>query len=602
MKIFQRIIGFKRFLRNMDMKPVYFIIPAILSLGVALFEGISAWLLIPIAKGVVSTNFIFVKNLAFVKPIIMMFPSLFSGNTQIFILLIALAFITAVIKNILLYLSVLGVSYQVVKFNSNLRKLIFDRYLSFGKLFFDRNNLGYLHNALLNFTNMVSQQLKGLNSLLTSFFMLIVYVVMLCAISWKLTVFAIALFPTMQYASKWLIVKIKKTSKYHSDSHNRISKKIFDILSCIPLVKAYTQEKEEQKRFDGINKLVAQLDFSIQKKQSLVPPLQESAMLFVLLLFVGAVAFLVIKERASEISSFLVYFYIMRRAMVSFNNFIHFRVSLAGVGGPIQKISEILDDKEKYFIIDGQKEFMGLKKNIEFNHLSFSYQKGIEVLKDVSLCIEKGKITAIVGPTGAGKTTLINLLMRFYDVLPLSILVDGIDIRDFTLESLRKHIALVSQETLLFNDTIKENITYGITNVTKEQLVETTRKARLYDFIMSLPQKFDSLVGDRGVKLSGGEKQRISIARALLKSVEILILDEATSSLDSKTEKLIQEAINEAVKDRTTIVIAHRLSTIKNADKVIVIEAGRLAEDGALNELLDRKGKFYEYWNAQKFY
>jgi len=198
---------------------------------------------------------------------------------------------------------------------------------------------------------------------------------------------------------------------------------------------------------------------------------------------------------------------------------------------------------------------------------------------------------------------LINLILCFYECPPSSIFVDDCDIKEFTAKSLRKHTALVSQETLLFNDSLRANIVYGLhRDVSEEEFIEISKKARLYDFIMSLPDKLDTLIGDRGVMLSGGEKQRVSIARALLKKAEILILDEATSSLDTHTERLIQEAIDEAVKGRTTIVIAHRLSTIRNADKIIVIGNGRVAEEGSLNELLAKKGKFYEYWEEQKFF
>jgi ABC-type multidrug transport system fused ATPase/permease subunit len=193
--------------------------------------------------------------------------------------------------------------------------------------------------------------------------------------------------------------------------------------------------------------------------------------------------------------------------------------------------------------------------------------------------------------------------LRFYDSAPGSILIDGDDIRDFDLKSLLAQSAYVSQDVVLFNDSIKNNIIYGLEDrFTEEQLITAVKKSRLDDFINSLPQGLETHIGDKGVKLSGGEKQRVSIARAFLKGADILILDEATTSLDTDTEKLIQEAINEAVKDKTTIVIAHRLSTIQNADKIIVIEDGRLAEEGSLAELLEKKGKFYEYWQAQKFY
>jgi ABC-type multidrug transport system fused ATPase/permease subunit len=211
-------------------------------------------------------------------------------------------------------------------------------------------------------------------------------------------------------------------------------------------------------------------------------------------------------------------------------------------------------------------------------------------------------MTAIVGQTGSGKTTLINLLMRFYDIPKNSIKIDDDDIKDLTIKSLRRYIAIVSQETQLFNESLRTNLVYGLDNeISDEEAISALKKARLYDYVSKLPEGIDTFIGDKGVKLSGGEKQRLAIARALLKGSEILILDEATSSLDTKTERLIQEAINEAIKDKTSIVIAHRLSTIKHADKIVVLENGNVAEQGTLKELLKMKGLFYQYWEEQKF-
>ncbi len=223
------------------------------------------------------------------------------------------------------------------------------------------------------------------------------------------------------------------------------------------------------------------------------------------------------------------------------------------------------------------------------------------MLRDVSFDVRKGKMTAIVGPTGSGKSTLINLLMRYYDCPPGSIFIDGKDIRSFDLDSYLSRVALVSQETLLLHESLRNNIAYGLTNVSDEAVQQVVKQARLENFVAQLPNGLDTLIGDRGTRLSGGEKQRVSIARALIKGAEILILDEATSSLDSQTERLIQEAIDEAVQGRTSIVIAHRLSTIKHADSIVVLKDGALVEQGTLDELLALNGLFQRLWQEQKF-
>jgi subfamily B ATP-binding cassette protein MsbA len=513
-----------------------------------------------------------------------------------------MVFIASLIKYILQYSASLGVVYQVRKFSNNLRKLIFNRYLSFGKLFFDRSSEGYLHNLLTGFTNTIANSLIGLQDIISGFFMVIVYFIIMFMISWRLTFFTIIVFPVLYYSLGWLINKIKKTSRFYTDSRSNLSRKISNIISCIPLVEAYNKEEDEKKEFADLSDLVAKLEFSINKKENLITPIQELITLIAILLLVSAVAFIIIKKRSGEMADFLVFFYLIKRCTAVMGGLNQFRGTLASINGPVSEISRILNDKDKFFIVEGDKEFAGLKEAIGFNHLSFSYIKAAPVLNDITFSIEKGKITAIVGPTGSGKTTLINLILRFYDNPAGSILIDGIDIREFTLKSLRSHMALVSQEILLFNDTVGKNIAYGLENVSEGILADVAKKARLYDFIMSLPDKFNTIIGDRGIRLSGGEKQRVAIARALVKGAEIFVLDEATSSLDTRTERLIQEAIEEVIKNKTTIVIAHRLSTIKNADKIVVIENGRLIEQGSLGELLERKGKFYQYWEEQKFF
>jgi len=277
------------------------------------------------------------------------------------------------------------------------------------------------------------------------------------------------------------------------------------------------------------------------------------------------------------------------------------RAHLAIESGRILAVNDILENTDKYFVTDGTKEFKLFERKIEFRKLNFSYGGGRNILKNIDTTIEKGKMTAVVGPTGSGKTTLINLVLRFYDCPSGTIFVDGEDIRNFTIKSLMSHIAVVSQDALLFNDTFRSNISYGFDGCSDAMLFDVLKKARLYDLVKSLPRGLDTYIGDKGVRLSGGEKQRIAIARALFKRCEILIFDEASSSLDTKTERLIQEAIDEAVKDKTAIVIAHRLSTIKNADKIIIMNDGVVVEEGTLRDLLQKKGKFFEYWQDQKF-
>ena len=236
-------------------------------------------------------------------------------------------------------------------------------------------------------------------------------------------------------------------------------------------------------------------------------------------------------------------------------------------------------------------------------NLNYSYVKNRQILHNVKLTFRKGETTAIVGPTGSGKTTILSLILRFYDYPDNTILIDGKDIKNLKISLLRDHIAWVSQETYLFNGTLRENIIYAVNRkVSEKELNNVIRAARLSELVDSLSKGVETEIGDRGVRLSGGEKQRVAIARALLRKSEIFLLDEATSALDSHTERLIQAAIKEALKNRTSIIVAHRLSTIKHADKIIVLDKGRVVEEGNIDNLLAMKGKFFDLWKDQQFF
>jgi subfamily B ATP-binding cassette protein MsbA len=604
MKIFSDITKFLTFLKKTDVRLTYVGISVLFSLIAAMFEGISMGCLIPLARGIAMKDFSSVMNLQIFKIVANTFPKIFlMPNTSIFVMLVGIVFIAAVLKNTLQYLASLCMARFINKFSGSLRNLVFSRYLSFGKMFFDHNNIGHLQNILVNFTALITRNMADFQNILNHTAVLCVYLIIMFIISWQLTVFTIIIFPVLNYTLGWLIKRIRKTSGFFATAYSKLSYKISDTLLCIPLVKLYSNEDAEKAHFKSLSDHLGHLEFSIDKKKGLVEPLQETIMLVAVLLLTSAMAFLIVKEKTNDMASFLVYLVLLKKASSCFGTLNNFKLTLATISGPMSAISQMLDDKGKIFVSDGAKEFSSLEKSVDFNCLNFSYSEKNEVLRNITFSVEKGKTTAIVGSTGAGKTTIINLILRFYDPPPASIYIDGVDIRNFTLKSLRSHMALVSQDTLLFNDTIKNNIIYGLKRmISDEEIIDVAKRARLYDLIISLPEKFDTYVGDRGVRLSGGEKQRVSIARALLKGAEMLILDEATSSLDSSTEKLIQDALNEVMEERTAIVIAHRLFTIRHADKIVVIENGSLIEQGSLNELLEKKGKFYEYWEAQKFY
>ncbi|MBI2636131.1 ABC transporter ATP-binding protein [Candidatus Peregrinibacteria bacterium] len=588
-------------LRKIHIRPIHILIPLVLSLFAAMSEGVGMGLLIPILSGFLYKSFAFVTELPYAGPWMQMLPPSILRNDRLLFVILLCGFIAVyTFKNTLKFLSIVSISYFSERTLHHLRKMLFARYLQFGKLFFDTTNIGHHSALLLDFSQRALQPLAIFDRLLNALFSLIAYFIVIFLISWKLTLVALPLFAILHFAIRTMILRIKRLSYSILNQGSNMNKKSVEILSTIPLVKAYRTERLEQQRYADISDAKARLDFRANALQAIMLPLQEIiTMLVATVILVGAL-YIFGREQIASGPALIVYFYAIINASGKFGMISGFRGAFASSSGALDAVLSVFNDSGKHFVEDGDQVFSGLRKNIECRNLTFSYTDR-SILKNISLTIVGGQMTAIVGPTGAGKSTLISLLMRYYDCPPGSIFIDGKDIRYNTLDSYLAHMAVVSQETLLLHDSLKNNITYGLHDVSDSALMEAVRAARLEDFVKQLPCGLDTLIGDRGVRLSGGEKQRVSIARALLKGAGILILDEATSSLDSQTEQLIQDAIDEAITGRTAIVIAHRLSTIKHADKIIVLKDGKVAEEGTLEELLKRNGAFFHLWEEQKF-
>ena len=594
------------FFKVMQVKPYHFIIPICFSFLAVSLGGVGLGLLVPLAKGVAANDYSFINNIPVLGQLVGFVQKpqwdFLTSNRAVFLFLAILIFFATTLKYIFQYLSQTTASYWNGKFSRRIRVFVFKRFLSFGKSYFDCKGQGYVY-SVINYSQTVLQLLDFLRSAISSVFDIGVHILILVLISWKLTIFTLFLAPLLHFLLRKIIKEIASLARKTIIEEISLSTSILNILSCIPLIKAYSKEDKMSRVYADSTERLRILKFRSDRLKNAIQPIQGTVTLMALLILVAIVAFILARDKAADLGGFVVFFYVARDLLPKFGIFNATRQTIATLRPPLKEVHQVFYSHDKGAVRQGNREFKGLAHSIELNNLSFSYGGKRLTLKDITTVFKKGEMTAIVGPTGAGKTTLVNLLMRFYNCPLNSIKIDGIDIAEFKIESLRKHISVVSQDDFLFNDTLVNNIIFACDRKpSEEKIIDILRKTQLYDFVSRLPEGLDTRIGDRGIKLSGGEKQRVSVARALLRETEVLILDEATSALDTGTEKLIQQSIEEAIKGRTTIVIAHRLSTIKNANKIIVIEDGMLKEEGPLQKLLAEKGKFYQYWQEQKFF
>ena len=593
MKTKSDLFKLKELMNLSDTKLMSFLIPGIMSLAAAIFESLSLGLLIPLLKGILTKDYSFFYQKLGIS-------ALPTGIT--FFIIIISVFLVACLKNYFYYNSLISMEYQIAKFGNLLRQLIFRQYLGFGKTFFDKHNLGYLSQLVTGFTSDLMMRLQNINNIIYSFLSILAYGSIMIWASWKLTLLISLCFPIMYLGVDWVIKKVKKTADNEADAKVNLNKKITNVIHCIPLVKAYAMEEHEEKNFNTASDLVAQYQYSIAKKVNIVAPFQELFVLFITLSLVCFIAYIYQSQQSHEMAKFIVFFLIFRRVALNFSVLSSAMANMAALKGIVNAIYKIaVNERDEFVYKSDGIDLKMFSHEVTIAGLNFNYVSQVPILKNVTFNIKKGDSVALVGPSGSGKSTIVNLIMRFYECPADTIKIDGIDIRNYSLISLRRNMAFVSQDTLLFHDSIRTNLVYGLQrNVSEKEMSEVLNKSRLLEFIQSLPAGLDTQIGDRGVMLSGGEKQRLSIARAILKKAELLILDEATSSLDSHTEILIQEAINEAIDGRTAIIIAHRLSTVKSAAKIVVMERGEVKEHGTLQELLDKKGDFFKLWKCQK--
>lgn len=438
------------------------------------------------------------------------------------------------------------------------------------------------------------------NSIATSLDMLIknpifivIYIVTLFYISWELTLFTLCVVPTLGWVMGAIGRKLKAKSAVAQQKLGETTSQMEETLGGLRIIKAFLAEKKMSARFLKCSNELRSATNKVTIRQASAHPVSEflGTALIVIVLWFGGTLILGDNSPISA-ASFIYYLTILYSVINPLKDLSKASYNIPRGLASMERIDAIL--KAENPITDGEKgvEIAEMKDGIEYRNLTFSYDGEREVLKNISLKIPKGKTIALVGQSGSGKSTMVDLLPRYYDVENGEITIDGVNIKDMKVKSLRSLMGNVNQEAILFNDSFYNNITFGVENATMEQVIEAAKIANAHDFIMESEDGYNTNVGDRGCRLSGGQRQRISIARAILKNPPILILDEATSALDTESERLVQEALERLMKDRTTIAIAHRLSTIKNADEICVLRDGEIVERGKHDELLKLNGVY----------
>lgn len=480
-----------------------------------------------------------------------------------------------------------------------LRIRVFEQLQALNLSYFAKTRSGNIVNTITGEIAQITLAFEVVSLLISRFATLFAYVISMFLLSWQLTIVTLMMFSLLSVGISSLLGQVREASFERSRAGRWFTSVSLEFISGIRTVQAFAAHDFERRVFYAANRQLLQASNQSKKVQALVEPLSEGIATTVLIGMLILAFTVLIPNGQLHTASFLTFLFVLLRVMPIRRQLDGARVNLSNFQGALASIREILRTDNKPYLKNGKVQFSGLQRSIEFLSVDFSYSANNSVLRNITLTIQRGQMTALVGSSGAGKTTLADLIPRFYDPTLGKILIDGIDLREFDINSLRRKLAVVSQDTFIFNTSVRNNIAYAIKEVDEEQIREAARLANALEFIQELPEGFDTQLGDRGVLLSGGQRQRIAIARALLRDPEILILDEATSALDSVSERLIQQSLETLSVGRTVITIAHRLSTIVRADKVVVLEQGRIVEQGRYQDLLEQRGKLWKYHQMQ---
>lgn len=596
---------YSRILKYATRYKKYILISVALSVLFSIFSGLSIYLTIPLLKtlfisgnsvtdSVPAGNFIRNSMYEFEKFI------LSGGKENALFLICALILVSYLLKNITGFFQSLYMQKVEKSVMRDVRYEMYEKINSFSLRYFTSERTGNLISRMTNDVNVIQ---GGLSAVFFNLFreplLIIIYLVLALSISWKMTLIALVVFPVTVLVVAKIGSSLRRRSQRMQSKNSEILSVITETIYASKIIRAFNAQNFLNRHFRKESDELYTLTMKNVKASELAQPITEFLTILagVSIIWFGGRDILVTNTLSAE--DFLGFLFIIFQLVVPIKN-------LSGVNNSIQqssvsaeRIFEIIDYPLEIIESKDAAEKISFDKSIELRNVFFEYVVNKPVIKNVSFKIDKSQVIALVGPSGSGKSTLADLIARFYDVTSGNIFMDGIDIKNISIKSLRNLIGIVQQETILFNDTIRNNIVFGMENVSEEKLIEICRSANAYDFILKTENGLDTVIGERGLKLSGGQRQRISIARTLLRNPAILILDEATSSLDSQSEITVQNAIEKLMSGRTSIVIAHRLSTVRNADIIFVLDKGGIAESGNHEELLMKSGLYRKLYDTQ---
>lgn len=590
---------YKFLLKFARRQPGWILITIILGWVGALFNGVSTTLIVPLLLGFLGQELKFEQSPpAFLYYTISLFDNLPAQYRLVYMMGVILLGI--LLKNGAIYASTVASAYVSKQLVRDIRLSAIKLLLDVDLDFYSRTKIGDVINSIGQEVSRAASAIRLGIQIVVHGITILVFICILISISWQLTLAAPFILIWVPIVSQYVINRSQKYGEFLSQASRAFSGKFIEILNGIRLVKSTSSEAREYNII--MQKILDREDAELKSEMNyaLTAPINEITAVSALLAMIAIGRVLFANQIDSLSAVLLTYLFVLNRMMVVVGQLNSTRSRFANALPGAVIVSEFLRLDDKPMMKNGCIPYQGIQKEIRFEGVYFSYPNSSElVLENINLTIPRGTTLALVGGSGAGKSTLADLIPRFYDPTAGKITIDGIDLRDYDFTTLRKAMGIVSQDTFLFNDSVRNNISYPRPDASEAEIIQAAKLANAYDFIMQLPQGFDTEIGDRGVMLSGGQRQRIAIARALLSNPDILVLDEATSALDTVSEHLVQQAIERLSSDRTSIVIAHRLSTVQKADQIVVLEKGKIVEIGTHLELLKKNGYYTKLYALQ---